>query len=261
MTSIKQRLPQLITRLGTSFIVVSCLAALPARADWRVVDNTAAGKIDTSNKKLDSLSNRFNLGAYDNKKPGTRMENPAEVLPKAADAAATLDDGVHCDTVAADQKETCKKIVAIENAQYKYMLTVYETSAVRDQTLRDLLSERSGLSANDYGKLEDNTNKLTALYNLIALDRQQMEAVNYAYEANLRYLRALQAQKAESAQSGAPAGKTNGIDLPGLGSIDVGDIIKSLTTGAVLQAALDGSQSTEPPNMQRLQIGRSDSWW
>jgi hypothetical protein len=271
--SSKNRLARHLGAIG-ALMLGSCLIVPSAHAQWKVVDDDANQKLGdlkdsigskvgnkTTNGQLDSLNTRLDLNAFDDKKPGDRMGDPSEALPKANDTAATLDDGKHCDNVAPEQQETCKKIVAIENAQYKYMLTVYETSGTRNTTLRQLLDERKGLKSTEYGKLEDNTNKLTALYNLIALDRQQMDAVNYAYEANLRYLRAVQAQKAESAQSGAPTGKVGGIDLPIVGTVDVGNIIKSLTTGVVLQAALNESQTPKPDGMQRLTIGRSDSWW
>jgi hypothetical protein len=134
--------------------------------------------------------------------------------------------------------------------------------------LRTLLTERQNIQAgqsgdaNQYGKLEDNTNKLTALYNLIALDRQQMQSVNYAYEANLRYLRSKQTQLADAAASGqSPPGSGGGsINIPGVGNVNLGSVLASMTTGAILYGALQAQQTTAAPGMQKLGIESTSGW-
>jgi hypothetical protein len=99
-----------------------------------------------------------------------------------------------------------------------------------------------------------------ALYNLIALDRQQMESVNYAYEANLRYLRASQAMDAEAAQTGTPRKDLGKLTIPGMGDIDIGSLINAAVTGLTLKAALEVAQSNKPDDMHRLSIGKSNGW-
>ena len=174
-----------------------------------------------------------------------------------------LDDGTRCKAIAEKQQDTCKEIVALENAQYQYMLTMYKNTATRDSMLRELLKERSEITASDanqFGKLEDNTNKLTALYNLIALDQQQMQTVNYAYEANLRYLRSKQTIAANAASTGKDPSKWDSISLPGLGDVNVGSAISGLATGAALKISLEGAQTTRPAGMQTLSIGESNGF-
>lgn len=219
----------------------------------------------TVNGRLDSINRKFQIGNYDDKKPGARVANPTQALP--ASGGPPLDDGSSCNTVAQPQQATCKQIVDLENAKYKYMLLMYETTATRDTTLRDLLTERENIASGDqgdisqYGKLEDNTNKLTALYNLIALDHQQMESVNYAYDANIRYLRAKQTLAANSAATGKdPSSTPGGIDIPGVGNVQIGQLISGFVTGAALSVALDGVATSKPSGMKTLKIGESNGY-
>ncbi|TCV97224.1 hypothetical protein EC912_101219 [Luteibacter rhizovicinus] len=228
-----------------------------------VLGTTANGGNQTMNANLDSINKKLIIGDnYSADQPGVRMGDPTQALPTPT-STAKLDDGVHCQSVAQPQQATCQKIVDIENAQYQYMLTVYATSKTRDDMLRALLKEREQINSGDpnqYGKLENNTNKLTALYNLIALDQQQMQAVNYAYEANLRYLRATQTLAANAAATGKTTSSLGSINIPGIGGVDIGSAISGLTTGAALATALKGVQSSTPSGMKTLGIGDSNGW-
>lgn len=226
----------------------------------KVLGTTADANGTTINGTLNNINNKFVIGSYESNVPGTRTVDPVQALP--ADTTV-LDNGAHCNNVAPAQQSNCQQIVALENAQYRYMLTMYATSKTRDDMLRTLLTERQQINSNDpnqYGKLEDNTNKLTALYNLIALDHQQMQSVNYAYEANLRFLRAQQTQLADAAASGKSTSSGPSISLPGGGSIDMGSVVSGLTTGVALKLALNGVASTPPADMQRLSIDTSNGW-
>ncbi|MBB3227107.1 hypothetical protein FHW69_001708 [Luteibacter sp. Sphag1AF] len=228
------------------------------------IGNQGSGGNNTVNANLYHIDQKLTLADdnYLNTQPGTRMADPTVNLPTAA-SSAKLDDGSRCKSVAQPQQATCQKIVDIENSQYQYMLTVYETSKTRDTMLRDLLKEREKINSsgpNQFAMLENNTNKLTALYNLIALDHQQMLAVNYAYEANLRYLRQTQTLAANAAATGKTTDSLGSISIPGIGSIDIGQAISGLTTGMALGAALDGVATSAPSGMQRLSITDSSSW-
>ncbi|MFC5740022.1 hypothetical protein [Dyella tabacisoli] len=271
-----------------ALVVLLCVAAPAAHAQWQVKDDaaeqsldninsgtkdinsvlgtTADGNNNTINKNLDNINNKLVIGAYNKDVPGARVADPQKALP-ATTAATTLNDGSYCKTIPDAQQQNCQDIVAIENAQYHFMVSMYNTSKTRDDMLRTLLAERQGIASNDpnqFGKLEDNTNKLTALYNLIALDHQQMLSVNYAYDANLRYLRNQQTQLANAAASGiSPPGSGLGsIDIPGIGSIDIGSAISGMTTGLVLYGALQGQQSTPDSGMpmQKLSIESTNGW-
>lgn len=248
--------------LASTLAFAGALAAGQARADWRVYDqrvqqDTSAIKKSSSaiQSNTQSIKEQLQIGSANDKWPGTRPDDPDSKFPASSGGAQIkLDDGQHCNTIAKAQQDTCNKIVEIENAQYKFMVVMYETSKARDTTLREILAERQGLSPTDYGKLEDNTNKLTALQALIALDRQQMESVNFAYEANLRYLRALQTQAANVAAKGGKPGKYGSFDLPIIGSIDVGNLLNAAIGGATLAAGLEKAKTTSADGMLTLGV-------
>lgn len=246
----------------TAFAGAIALGAPAAHAQWQVVDkdaNTVLGKKsggNTINGNLSDINGRLDITklSKDNKWVGERVKDPVSALPKSDSDAANLDDSKGCESIAEAQQETCKKIVEIENAQYKFMVTMYETTKTRDDMLRTILDERIGLNTKDFGKMEENTNKLTALYALIQLDRQQMESVNYAYEANLRFLRAKQTRATNTAQKGGKEGSLGGINVPGLGEVDAGKIIQDVIGGAVLVGALETLKTDRPDGMQKLKV-------
>lgn len=243
---------------------VAALSAPAAHAQWKVYDKDANDVLGKSSKKggtinsnLGDIKTKMDIGSANSTAdwPGKRVDDPTPAFPKSSDATTIkLDDGSKCKLVAQTQQKTCQDIVDIENAQYKFMVTMYETSKTRDDTLREILKERTKLGTSDFGKLEDNTNKLNALYALIQLDRQQMESVNYAYEANLRYLRAQQVTLANTAQKGGNKSDWGSISLPGVGDIDAGNLVQDVIGGAVLVGALKGEESTKPDGMHTLKV-------
>jgi hypothetical protein len=228
--------------------------------DMNTVLGKTVGDGSTINGNINAINEKLKIGTVKDSQPGARVSNPVKELP--ADSTV-LDDGTRCKAVAQPQQATCQQIVDLENAQYRYMLTMYKNTETRDTMLRDLLKERSEITPQDpnqFGKLEDNTNKLTALYNLIALDQQQMQTVNYAYEANLRFLRSQQTMAANAANTGKKPSDWGSISLPGIGNVDIGSAISGLATGAVLKESLDGVQSDKPAGMQTLSIGKSNGF-
>lgn len=230
-----------------------------AHAQWHVTDETTQGKIDTLqdnmgktgdgggktlNGNLDAINKKLVIGTYKDSQPGKRVDDPKSALP---DEGTKLNDGSACSRLPTQQQTNCTKIVEIQNAQYQYMLTMYKNTKTRDDMLRELLKERQAISSDDpnqYGKMEDNTNKLTALYNLIALDQQQMQTVNYAYEANLKFLRDQQAQLSRAANTGRSTG--SGISLPGVGDVDLSGALGGLVAGSVLKTALKNGHTGSP---------------
>lgn len=266
-----------------------CGAMVPsAHAQWHVTDETTHTKQDelkdymsqnignkgdsgttTVNGNLDSINKKFVIGTYNAKQPGDRVDPPKSALPADDKNATGPVSDAYCSDVPEPQQANCKKIVEIENAQYQYMVTMYNNTTKRYQTLKDLLDERSNINSDDpnqFGKLQDNTNKLTALYNLLAIDQQQMQSVNYAYDANLNFLREQQAQLAKAANTGqAPKSSGSGgdgggilgglgISLPGGSDLNIGAAVTALTTGAVLKTTLEDKKSQAPQGMQHLSI-------
>lgn len=275
-----RRSPVTWRALGVMALAMA-LASQPVHAQWQVQDQPAEQSLSNINSDADSMSkvlgnldpnnntintNLYNLNrqllvpGYDQNVPGDRVADPQQALPAAT---TVLDDGSHCTTLAAAQQSICQQIVGIENAQYQYMLTMYATSATRDSTLRTLLNERQQITSNNgpsqFAQLEDNTNKLTALYTLIALDRQQMMSVYYAYQTNLRYLENEQTQLANAAATGNPVSSGgSGFTIPGVGNL--GSLLGNLTTGLVLKGALTTVQSPIPAGMQTLSTEQSNGW-
>lgn len=253
-------------------VMAICLIASPAHAQWHVVDDQANSTLDQiqdntnsterSTKSTDehaknieeytsNIDKNLHIGAYNG--PGERVADPQLAL-----ASAALEDGLsRCSRVAENQQTFCKEIVKTQNSQYLYMKTMYDNTKTRNDKLQELLKEREKIGESEFGKLQDNSNKLIALYTLLEIDRQQMESTNYAYEARLRYLRDQLTNLADAASSGkAP----NSPDLPALGDVDMGDLVRGMTTGLALKVALDASQSPEPSGMRTLSLGHSDGW-
>jgi len=237
-------------------------------------NNDGVQDIDTHTRNIDS---NLKIGSYVS--PGTRLADPTSTgtaLPSTSStqspfASATLDDGLdQCDNVAQGQQSNCKEIVQTQNAQYMYMTAAYANTVTRNTALQNLLTERqniqssscsngsSGSSSNNtcIGLLEDNTNKLTALYNLMALDRQQLESANYAYDVRLRYLRDYQARLANAAATGGPTPSSgSGSDAFPIPPA-VGSLISNAVAGAVMAVAL----GTSSQNTHALGIEKSNGF-
>ncbi|MDF4001836.1 hypothetical protein P3W33_00290 [Luteibacter sp. PPL552] len=221
------------------------------------IGDAKSGGDKTVNANLDAINKRLMIGPYTSGRPGDRVKDPTQALP--ADSTQLIQDpNTRCGSLPQPQQDNCQKIVQIQNAQYQYMLTMYANTKTRDDMLRQILQQRSNISSDDpnaLGRLEDNTNQLTALYNLIALDQQQMQTVNYAYEANLKYLQEEQSRLARAANTGKPASQSGlGISLPGGGQIDLSGAVNAAVAGAALKLALKDAQSTAPAGMKTLHI-------
>lgn len=240
-----------------------------AQAQWQVTDkqvttnteNTATNTKNTAKNTENTAKNTdqiqkdlkedYKLG--DNSSPGERVKNPGQY--PLAQSATLQQDLAACKTLPKEQLAGCEEIAKTEDAQSQYMKTMYENTNTRDQRLRAILKERDGLNGtSNLGKLEDNTNKLVALYDLMAIDRQQMESVNYAYETRLRYLRANQTKLANAAATGEKPGSSS------IFGVDLGQIATAVTTGAALKTALDLVKKDKPDGMRTLSIEKSNGY-
>lgn len=270
-TSRRPALFRLLSLAG--LLLAGGLAAPAAHAQWAVHDKavdtlngTIGDKTDgnTVNANLNAIRKKLMIGDYKQDRPGTRVKDPTSTMPADTTQLIPPSDQ-RCSALAGPQQDNCKKIVEIQNAQYQYMLTMYANSNTRNDTLKAILADRKNIKPDDdnaLGKIEENTNQLTALYNLIALDQAQMQSVNYAYEANLRFLREEQARLARAANSGKTADKPSPFDfqLPGGIDIDIGKAMPTIAAGAALKIALDGAQSDKPAGIRTLAITNSDGW-
>ena len=156
-----------------------------------------------------------------------------------------------CGGAKAQQTLICEEIVRTENAQFIYNVRFHEMAAERLERLKEIEQERQALSDSpeNYGKLQDNTNKLLALNTRMALDAAQMESATQAYDARLAFLRAYQAQKTREQLTGKAAGTGGG----GLFDIDLGSLGGAVIGGVVLKGALESQQSTEPEGYKKME--------
>lgn len=149
-----------------------------------------------------------------------------------------------CNGLATAQQENCIDAVATKTAQFTYMKAMYDMALKRQSTLNDLQSARRNLGAEDFGKLQDNTNQILTLIAQIQIDRQQMESINNAYSARLDYLQNQQTQLAKSATE------------PSASSI-ISNIASQAVAGAVLKTALSFQSSGD---IKPLGIESSNGW-
>lgn len=249
------RLRFALTALTLSYVFL----VSPAQAQWQVTDKqvttntnetaTNTKETATNTKNIDNDLNK-NMAIDKNKfaSPGDRIEDPQKY---PLNQSTTMDqDKQQCSQLAEAQQAGCVEIVETEDAQSQYMKVMYEATAKRNERLTAILEERKGISGSNLGALEENTNKLVALYTLMAIDRQQMESVNFAYETRLRYLRNQQTQLANAAATGKPPG--TGGSMGAGDSLDIGSVVSGLTTGVALKAALIAVQSPTPSGMRTL---------
>ncbi|HEV7775874.1 MAG TPA: hypothetical protein VGO76_03355 [Luteibacter sp.] len=250
-------------RMAGALVLLLCLAATSAHAQWEVVDktgNSSLSNIDKStsdaDKQVKAINQNQTIGSATPASKYSLVDRPGMDL-----ATAALEDGIsQCTKLVDKQQANCQEIVKTQNAQYMYMSAMYKITTDRNNSLQAILQEREGIKSQEFGKLEDNTNKLTALYTLLAIDHQQMESVNFAYETRLRYLRTQQTELANAAATGNPPDSGSSINIPLLGPIDTNSLISTLTTGAALEVALRAQQSPTPSGMKTLSVGQSNGW-
>lgn len=185
---------------------------------------------------------------------GFKLESFSDMSGTAAavgGGAMTLNSNIaRCGGTRAEQKAICQEIVRTENAQFIYNVRFHEMAAERLERLREIEEERQALgdSPQNYGKLQDNTNKLLALNTRMALDNAQMESATQAYSARLAFLKNYQAQKTREQMSGRASGAGGG----GLFDIDLGSLGGAVVGGVVLKGALETQQSSEPEGYKRM---------
>jgi hypothetical protein len=186
--------------------------------------STNSGGSDTVNGHLKNIDTVDNGNA-------PASSSSAVAAPKVALVDEPTPDTSQCDSVATKQQPNCVEILKTQNSQYQYMKAMYDIATSREKDLKSLISARQRLQSEDFGKLEDNTNKMIAMRAQMDIDRQQMEAANNAYTLRLNYLQAKQTQLAQSANSG---GGSNNI---------ITNTVSQIVSGAVLKGALSLQQT------------------
>lgn len=250
-------------RLLAIACVLCASAPSTALAQWWVQDDEQIKEnktnTETIDKKLDKIRKDNEIGPKSSgeKPSGEEVEKLSdEMKPKKIDAnygvaaCATSTKGT---PVQDKQKQSCELIQKTRNAQYNYMVAMYEITTKRLERLRALEKERSEIETTQIGKLEDNTNKLIALKTLMDIDRQQMESAMFAYEVRLKYLMTQQSAETKSAMTGKEVQPDGGGFLGSLtGTIK--DMAQAAVAGVVMKGALEGVKSDKPQGMSTLSL-------
>lgn len=232
-------------RINKLPLVGGCLIALlvagSASAEWKVADEKVRDRIGEGNvnEKLDEIYKQHAIGSH--KVSGEAVTDPEQKIEKGTISLTTGVD--RCKSANEDQKATCEEIVKTENSQYLYMVKMFEITTKRKEKLDEIEKERADLQGKteNYGKLQNNTNKLIALNTRMALDQAQMESAMHAYDTRLRYLKQFQTQQTGDRLSGKKTGEGSspfGTDIGAIGS--------TLVAGAVLGGTLEALKSPDP---------------
>lgn len=260
--SITRGPPSSSTRVLRAIVIVVLLSVLylgtahsqdaVAVTDQDVVKNT--GKVETNTDKIskqvggstssdssDTVNGHLkNIDTVDNGN-APASSSSAVAAPRVALVNMPSPDTSQCNSVAKAQMANCIEILETENSQYQYMKAMYDNTSSREKDLKALIAQRQALRSEDYGKVEDNTNKMIALRAQMDIDRQQMESVNNVYSLRLNYLRAQQTRLAQAASSGS----TDSIVTNTIGQIVSGAVLKAALT---LQQTSNGAQTLSIEN-------------
>lgn len=243
-------------RLPMGLVLIAlCALSMYAYAEWAVSDKTTQTRINDGNKilgdKRDGTVTRslqylrevdkgdFSKSASSQKKyedPSLRWkkrdyDKPSSVdvglgqrctrghvpdMPRIAGVSTAVVPSTGANLFD-DSYVLCKEIVETEKAQFKYNLMMSELASKRYERYWAIADERNKLKGNDAGKLQSNTNKMTALLTLVGIDAAQQKAYNDVYEARIAFLSASRDALAVRVASGGTGGtedtKVSGRDV------------------------------------------------
>lgn len=253
-------------RLGHKSLVAVGLAGLlvagAASADWFVKDREAIeilekirdyiGKDPTTvNKNLENLNNRLAIKGDEFKAGDGSADNPTLVEPKESDdklptdkakptAATGVDMAKRCSSgtsatgIQAEQNKVCQEMYKTEIAKYRFSLEMYDLAKKRNEKLQAIVAERNALNEKDFGKMEENTNKLVAMTAQMDNDRDRYTAYMNAYDARMVHLQKSSDLLSKQAING---GGGSGGGLP--------DMLPGLAGAGALAIALRTAAETE----------------
>jgi hypothetical protein len=231
--------------------IVSLLITGAASADWRVRDQTLISLMEqirddyigntdgTVTHHLNDINDRLVIGGDDFTAGGDRDDQAFE--PQQEDdklpadkarptAAADVDLSKRCPAsglasltgVAKEQNTVCVEMYRTEIAKYRFSLEMYELAQTRNQKLQEIIEERNALTEEDFGKMEENTNKLVALTAQMDNDRDRYSAYMNAYDARTAHLQKASDVLGRAAISGGPVTPESiGASLIGAGVLAV----------------------------------------
>lgn len=189
--------------------------------------------LKTANDRLAIKGDEFKVG-------DGSADNPTLVEPKESDdklptdkakptAASGVDLAARCPTgIQAEQRKVCEEMYKSEIAKYRFSLEMYDLAKKRNEKLQEIVNERNALNEKDFGKMEENTNKLVALTAQMDNDRDRYTAYLNAYEARMVHLQKSSDLLSKQAISGGGSG-VGGV-LPGI--VGAGALAIALRTAA-----------------------------
>ncbi|MEH6417764.1 hypothetical protein [Pseudomonas sp. CGJS7] len=211
---------------------------------WEVHDNRANDHLRVIRASIgeddgslnDRLKKMSAMGSA--KSSGEAAEGPGERLQKDKPSVVAKAIDERCPE--AEKKaglqlqQICQEIVKTQMARYNYSLALHKTFDKRKQRLDEIEQERSNLSADDQGKLQDNTNKLLALIARMDIDIRQHRLYMEAYAARMEYLTAVRDQIGNEVMRGKK------------GDIGAG-LVRDLAGFALMKVALKAAKSERRP--------------
>jgi hypothetical protein len=231
--------------------LISLLITGAASADWKVEDNTLIqlmeeirddyiGKTDGKvtdhlndiNDRLVLEGSEFSAGGDNDDKPLEPLEADDKLPADKAKPTAAIDVDLskRCPSsgltsltgVAKEQSTVCEEMYKTEIAKYRFSLEMYELAQKRNQKLQEIIQERNALTEKDFGKMEENTNKLVALTAQMDNDRDRYTAYMNAYDARILHLQKSSDLLSRAAISGGPVSPASiGSALIGAGVLAV----------------------------------------
>lgn len=236
-----------------------------ASAEWLVRDNQA-------NKTLQSIDNRLKT-SNDHLKQSeeylrrlqrignavTSYDETAKIPAERKLTQVAADYGIErcskyaSNPVAKDQLANCQEIVRTENAQYNYMVVMYDITDQRQTAFKTLVDQRKSIREDGknggHGLLQDNTNKLVALQTAMQIDQQRTLAAMNAFETRVRALNQRQATLTAEALAGEKKNSGGPDDIISGGLEAIG---KKLVGGGVMLAALCAQQTKVSGNARGI---------
>jgi hypothetical protein len=243
--------------------VMAVLVAGAASADWHVYDERVeevlidirdnyiqkdGGSVTTHlknvNDRLSIKGDDFKAGGDDDSKPVEPKKEEDRLTDKEKPTAATdVAEINRCPApkgggtgIPQQQNVVCKEVYKTEIARYRFSLEMYDLAEKRNKKLQEIIAERNALNEKDFGKMEENTNKLVALQAQMDNDRDRYNSYMQAYQARMEHLVKTKELLAEQAMNGN--GKSN----------PMGGLVGGAVLLTALKAAGHSSERDNPFN-------------
>ena len=223
-------------RINKLPLVGGCLIALlvagSASAEWKVSDQKVRDRIGEGNvnQKLDQIYKQHQIkGDRYNPEASEESKSKLAEAPEFDQKDTIKDRRCGNEKTPAEQKTVCEAIVKMEEERYKYLQDVRTLSEKRAQELQKIYQERSGIGANDVGKLQSNTNRLLMLLTQQRIDELNLQMAMDTFDERLRERKEQQNYLADVALDPTKKKSTG---------FDVGPIVSGATQVATLHAAL-----------------------